>query len=158
MLIDFNDLLDSNDVIIILEAIYMTWFTIEFLVRFFSCPDYCKFIRSFMNIIDLLAILPYYLSPLLDQLNSVKTVGQVLRVLRIMRVFKMARHSRGLQGLGYTMKASYKELGLILMFVGIGILIFSTLTYMSEKEEAFTSFKTVIDSFWWAAITMTTVG
>ena len=52
MLIDFNDLLDSNDVIIILEAIYMTWFTIEFLVRFFSCPDYCKFIRSFMNIIE----------------------------------------------------------------------------------------------------------
>ena len=56
------------------------------------------------------------------------------------------------------MKASYKELGLILMFVGIGILIFSALTYMSEKEEASTSFTSVIDSFWWAAITMTTVG
>ena len=66
----------------------MTWFTIEFLIRFFACPDHCKFIKSFMNIIDLLAILPYYLSPLLDQLQSVKTVGQVLRILRIMRVFK----------------------------------------------------------------------
>ena len=42
--------------------------------------------------------LPYYLSPLVDQLQSVKQVGQVLRILRIMRVFKMARHSRGLQG------------------------------------------------------------
>ena len=136
----------------------MTWFTIEFLVRFFSCPDHCKFIKSFMNIIDLLAILPYFLSPLLDQLQSVKTVGQVLRILRIIRVFKMARHSRGLQGLGYTMKASYKELGLILMFVGIGILIFSALTYMSEKEQSTTSFHSVVDAFWWAAITMTTVG
>ena len=76
----------------------MTWFTVEFLVRFLSCPDLCKFIKSFMNIIDLLAILPYYLSPLVDQLQSVKQVGQVLRILRIMRVFKMARHSRGLQG------------------------------------------------------------
>ena len=82
----------------ILEAIYMTWFTLEFLVRFLSCPDHCKFIKSFMNIIDLLAILPYYLAPLVNQLDSIKQVGQVLRILRIMRVFKMARHSRGLQG------------------------------------------------------------
>ena len=89
---------DSNPVINILEAIYMTWFTIEFLVRFLSCPDHCKFIKSFMNIIDLLAILPYYLAPLVNQLDSIKQVGQVLRILRIMRVFKMARHSRGLQG------------------------------------------------------------
>ena len=89
---------DSNPVIDILEAIYMTWFTIEFVVRFLSCPDHCKFIKSFMNIIDLLAILPYYLAPLVDQLDSIKQVGQVLRILRIMRVFKMARHSRGLQG------------------------------------------------------------
>ena len=111
-----------------------------------------------MNIVDLLAILPYYLSPLLEQLQSVKTVGQVLRILRIIRVFKMARHSRGLQGLGYTMRSSYKELGLILMFVGIGVLIFSALTYMSEKEQESTTFTSVVDAFWWAGITMTTVG
>ena len=56
------------------------------------------FIKNGMNVVDVLAILPYYLSPLVDQLQSVKQVGQVLRILRIMRVFKMARHSRGLQG------------------------------------------------------------
>ena len=39
----------------------MTWFTLEFVGRFLSCPDYFKFFRSFMNIIDMLAILPYYL-------------------------------------------------------------------------------------------------
>ena len=91
------------------------------------------------------------------------------------------------------MKASYKELVLILMFVCIGVrlqlastsvlllllplllllllllpllllpllpqvLIFSALTYMSEKDEPSSSFTSVIDAFWWAAITMTTVG
>ena len=111
-----------------------------------------------MNIIDMLAILPYYLAPLLDQLQSVKTVGQILRILRIIRVFKLARHSRGLQGLGYTMKSSYKELGLILMFFSILSLIFSSLVYIFEKDQKSPSFTSIIDSFWWAVITMTTVG
>ena len=149
---------DSNSVIDILESVYMTWFTFEFLGRFLSCPDYAKFFKSFMNIIDILAILPYYLAPILDQLNSIKTVGQVLRILRIVRVFKLARHSRGLQGLGYTMKSSYKELGLILMFFFILALIFSSLVYIFEKELDNSSFSNITDSFWWAIITMTTVG
>ena len=151
-------LLDDSPMIDILETIYMTWFTLEFVGRFLSCPDYFKFFRSFMNIIDILAILPYYLKPLLDQLDSVKTIGQILRILRIIRVFKLARHSRGLQGLGYTMKSSYKELGLILMFFGILTMIFSSLVYIFEKDEKGASFKNIFDSFWWAVITMTTVG
>ena len=150
--------LDEIPIIDTLETIYMTWFTLEFIGRFLSCPDYFQFFRSFMNIIDILAILPYYLAPLLDQLESVKTVGQILRILRIIRVFKLARHSRGLQGLGYTMKSSYKELGLILMFFGILTMIFSSLVYIFEKEEKGASFNNIFDSFWWAVITMTTVG
>ena len=150
--------LDSNTAVDILEAVYMTWFTLEFIGRFLSCPDHCKFIKSFMNIIDILAIIPYYLAPLLDQLDSVKTVGQILRILRIVRVFKLARHSRGLQGLGYTMRSSYKELGLILMFFVILSMIFSNLVYIFEKDQKNSTFTNITDSFWWAVVTMTTVG
>ena len=47
----------------------------------------------------------------------------------------LPRHSQGLQGLGYTMRASYKELGLVLMFFGIGSLIFSSLAYLPERDQ-----------------------
>ena len=68
-----------------------------------------------MNVIDVLSILPYFVSIFLIESNAgagsfddVRRIVQVFRIARIMRIFKLARHSVGLQAIAYTLKNSYK--------------------------------------------------
>ena len=101
-------------------------------------------------------------------------VARIVKTLRIIRIFKLglqtffksllinnelfpAKHSTGLQALGNTMKANYKELGLLFLLLGMGAIMFASLIFVFEKEEELTTFHTMFDSYWWAIITMTTV-
>ncbi|XP_071221832.1 voltage-gated potassium channel regulatory subunit KCNF1 [Salvelinus alpinus] len=148
-----------------IETACIGWFTLEYLLRFVSCPNKRQFFLSFMNIIDFMAIIPFYvvltltyLGTTMMDLAKVQQAVQALRIMRIARIFKLARHSSGLQTFTYALKRSFKELGLLLMYMGIGIFVFSALGYTIEQSHPETLFSSIPQSFWWAIITMTTVG
>ncbi|VDL19674.1 unnamed protein product [Hymenolepis diminuta] len=162
-----DDIVCENPYLKIVEFICIAWFTLEYLIRLWACPNRCRFFKDTLNTIDLIAIFPFYIHLIIMEvasrnkfklLGSVRKVVQMFRILRIVRIFKLARHSTGLLSLGYTFRRSYKELGLLMTFVAMGVILFSSLVYFAEKDENGKMFKSIPAAFWWAAITMTTVG
>ncbi|KAA0708505.1 Potassium voltage-gated channel subfamily F member 1 [Triplophysa tibetana] len=148
-----------------IETACIIWFTVEYVLRFISSSNKVRFMFSFMNIVDFLAIMPFYVVLILTHLGTammelanVQQAVQALRIMRIARIFKLARHSSGIQTLTYALKSSLKELGMLLMYMGVGIFVFSALGYTLEQSHPETMFTSIPQSFWWAIITMTTVG
>ncbi|XP_068198049.1 potassium voltage-gated channel subfamily F member 1-like [Antennarius striatus] len=157
--------LTENPTLEVIETVCIGWFTVEYLLRLISSPNKIKFALSFMNIIDFMAIMPFFVVLTLTsfgagvmELANVQQAVQALRIMRIARIFKLARHSSGLQTLTSALKSSLKELGLLLMYMGVGVFLFSALGYTMEQNHPDTLFTSIPQSFWWAVITMTTVG
>ena len=146
---------------VIMNCICNAWFTFEYFVRLLSAPNKFKFIRSTLNIVDLLSILPFYITISLgagDGGNSIEVL-RVIRVIRVIRIFKLTRHSRGLHILGNTIHASSHELAMLVLFLAIGVILFSSAVYYAEsRNNNATEFKSIPHAFWWAVVTMTTVG
>ncbi|ELK26702.1 Potassium voltage-gated channel subfamily C member 1 [Myotis davidii] len=155
-----------------IEGVCVVWFTFEFLMRVVFCPNKVEFIKNSLNIIDFVAILPFYLEVGLSGLSSkaakdVLGFLRVVRFVRILRIFKLTRHFVGLRVLGHTLRASTNEFLLLIIFLALGVLIFATMIYYAERIGAqpndpsaseHTHFKNIPIGFWWAVVTMTTLG
>nr|AAK55543.1 potassium channel protein Shal 1.g [Panulirus interruptus] len=133
-------------------------FTAEYLLRMFAAPDRCKFVRSVMSIIDVVAILPYYIGLGITDNDDVSGAFVTLRVFRVFRIFKFSRHSQGLRILGYTLKSCASELGFLVFSLAMAIIIFATVMFYAEKNVEDTTFTSIPSAFWYTIVTMTTLG
>ncbi|XP_062410274.1 potassium voltage-gated channel subfamily C member 1-like isoform X2 [Sardina pilchardus] len=147
----------------IIELLCVVWFTSEFLIRIISCPKKLKFILNVLNIIDLMAILPFYVAlclgatPVLPLRHSLTCLLMVARCLRLLRIFKLMRRVAGVRALGHSLRASAGELLLLAAALCVLILTFSILAFYGERA-THTSISSMSRGLWFAVITMTGVG
>ena len=136
-----------------IELFSVIVFTVEYLLRIYVADNKPKFVFSFFGLIDLLAILPFYLSFGVD-LRSLRA----LRFLRLFRILKLVRYNKAMN---HFIRAitSAKEQIFLFIFITLILIYFSAVgIYYFENEAQPEHFSSIFDSLWWAIITLTTVG
>lgn len=138
-----------------LEWGFTILFTIEYLLRLASVHRPLRYAVSFFGIIDLLAILPTYLSVVLPGAQSLLVI-RLLRLLRIFRVLKLAEYLRESRTLAQAMRASRRKIEVFLLAVVSIVVVVGALMYVIEGEKH--GFTSIPLSIYWAVVTITTVG
>jgi voltage-gated potassium channel len=148
----------------VIEYVAVAGFTIEYLLRVWSAPDYTPysdksptgarlaFVVSGSAIIDLLTILPFYLSLVM------RTDLRVMVLLRLLRFFKLARYSAGIRTLVAVMEAERKALVATSILLFGAVLFSATAIHIAERAAQPESFGSIPAAMWWAIVTITTVG
>ena len=146
------------------ETFSVAAFTLEYLLRIWTCVELTPFRRpilgrlrwatSPMGLIDLAVILPAYLPNVTMDLRFVR----IVRLIRMLRVLKFARYSKTLRTFAVVFEAKRPELGLVLLFLGVLIVLSSSFMYLAEHPAQPEQFSSIPAAMWWSVMTLTTVG
>lgn len=139
----------------LLEWIFTILFTIEYVLRVICIKSAQKYIFSSLGIIDLLSIIPSYLSVFIVGAQSL-LVLRALRLIRIFRIFKLTHFLSEMQFLSVALKGSVRKISIFMLIVLSLVIIFGSVMYLVEKGE--NGFTSIPDSIYWAIVTITTVG
>ena len=139
----------------IIEWIFTIFFTLEYALRLWAAEEPKKYAFSFLGIVDLLAIIPTYLS-LIVVGSQFLLVIRAIRLLRVFRILKLVRYLKGAEMLVTAMKASKEKVFVFLTAVVTLAVILGTLMFMVEGGEH--GFDSIPRSIYWAIVTLTTVG
>ncbi len=147
------------------EVFSVAVFTVEYLLRVWSCtsdPRWRKgvvgrlrFMRTPLAVIDLLAVLPFYL-PMFIPVDL--RFLRVLRLFRLFRLLKLARYTESLRLMGVVVAKRKEELFITLFVIGMLLVLASSAMYLAENEAQPEEFGSIPASMWWAVVTLTTVG
>lgn len=161
------------------EMVVVACFSFEYVVRLFCAPFVWKFIRQPLNVVDLLAILPFYIELGLGGSDNAESLGNLrvlraVRLMRVFRVFKLSKHSTHFSMFSHTLQRSSDALTMLLFIIIITMVVFAGAIYYVEKSTwdpirrvfirpdntivEIDHFESIPAAFWWAIVTMTTVG
>lgn len=143
----------ANEALGIFELVVVAIFTAEYLLRVWVADRPLRFVFSFYGLVDLLAILPFYLAIGVD-LRSLR----VVRLSRLLRVAKLARYSRAMDRIRRAVVLAKEELVLFFFMATIVLFFAAVGIYYFENPVQPEKFSSVFDGLWWAIATFTTVG
>ena len=142
-----------RQILSIVETVTVIIFTAEYLLRLSVTDKKLKFIFSFYGLIDLLAILPFYVAKGVD-LRSIR----IFRLFRLFRIFKVLRYSKAIQRFRKAFTSVKEELVLYMIATVFLLYISAVGIYYFENSIQPEKFKSIFDGLWWATATLTTVG
>jgi voltage-gated potassium channel len=137
------------------EWAFTALFTVEYVLRLYCAPRTLAYARSFFGIVDLLAIVPTYLSLIVPGSQSLLTI-RALRLLRIFRVLKLAHYLGEANVLSTALRSSRRKVTVFLGTVLVLVVILGSAMYLIEGSES--GFTSIPRSVYWAIVTLTTVG
>ncbi|CAH0995674.1 hypothetical protein EMA8858_01799 [Emticicia aquatica] len=153
-----------HDIILDFEVFSVVIFTIEYCLRLWSCVEESahshpikgrlKFIFSIWGLVDLLSILPFYVSIFLTDLGFIR----ILRLLRMLRLFRVSKYFHALRVIQNVIKEKREELVLSFVFIFFILIISSSTVYYVEHEAQPEKFTSIPEAMWWGVNAMTTVG
>lgn len=146
---------DYGDLLYDIEWIFTLLFSVEYILRLFCALRPFAYAKSFFGLVDLLAVVPTYLSLFLPSTQYL-TVIRLLRVLRVFRVLKLAQYLSEVNYLTRALQASRRKITVFLVTVITLVIVLGSLMYVIEGEE--NGFTSIPHSVYWAIVTLTTVG
>ncbi|XP_034038420.1 potassium voltage-gated channel subfamily V member 2 [Thalassophryne amazonica] len=153
------------------------FFTLEYFLRLGTTSNIKHFVKSALNFVDVVAVMPYFIQLMfeafvidaedfsaqedLKAMARVSKVSKVLKVVKLMRIFrilKLARHCTGMRAFGFTIRQCSEQVCCLFLFIAMGIFTFSALMHSVEVDQPGTPFSSIPDAWWWAAVSISTVG
>ncbi|XP_026168391.1 potassium voltage-gated channel subfamily V member 2 [Mastacembelus armatus] len=160
-----------------IEICSILFFTSEYFLRLVTTANVKHFVKSALNFVDVVAVMPYFVQILfevfvidaedlsaqedLKTMARVSKISKVLKVVKLMRIFrilKLARHSTGMRAFGFTIRQCSEQVCCLFLFIAMGIFTFSALMHSVEVDQPGTPFSSIPDAWWWAAVSISTVG
>lgn len=144
-----------HTLLLVLEWLITGFFTIEYILRIVSNDKPWRYIFSFYGIVDLLSLLPMYLSFFVPGSKALATI-RILRLLRIFRILSLVHFTEQANSLQTAIKASRAKILVFIYFVLVICVLLGTLMYMIEPRTS--GFTSIPRSIYWCIVTLTTVG